>query len=104
MATFLYLCEIDNQEFEEEHSIHIELEECSLCKEKKLPAHKPKKLINCMSRGVVELTGQELVDRTKEDVKKLKQEMHSNTNTYANMLGEDKYQVAQQNIDKYKRR
>jgi putative FmdB family regulatory protein len=54
-------------------------------------------------RGVVELTGNELVTKTKEDIVKLKKEMHSSEKVYSNMLGHDKYQAMQQRIDKQKR-
>ena len=43
------------EEFEEFHSMSEQLEECPKCKEKGLPNHKPKRLINCVSKGVVEL-------------------------------------------------
>lgn len=45
MPTYLYFCEECDDEFEETHSITEELQECPQCKEKGLPAHKPKRLI-----------------------------------------------------------
>ena len=45
MPTYLYVCEITNQEFETQHSIKDELQECSLCKEAGRSVHKPKRLI-----------------------------------------------------------
>lgn len=44
MSTFLYECKIHG-EFEVEHSITIELDECPKCKSEGLPQEKPKRLI-----------------------------------------------------------
>jgi putative FmdB family regulatory protein len=49
MPTYSYRCTINNEEFEEIHSIKIELEICPLCKKKNLPNHKPKRLISLSS-------------------------------------------------------
>jgi putative FmdB family regulatory protein len=54
-------------------------------------------------RGIVELTGHDLTAKVKEDTAKLKQEMHSDENTYANMTGHDTYQKLQQKLDEGKR-
>lgn len=56
------------------------------------------------SRGVVELTGHELVAKTKEDVQKLKKEISKDANKYASLLGEEKYHNLQTQIDRRKRR
>lgn len=45
MPTYLYFCEKCDCEFEEQHSITQNLEECPKCKEAGLENHKPKKLI-----------------------------------------------------------
>lgn len=45
MPTYTYECEVHG-EFEESHSIKVELEECPKCKAEGLPAHKPKRLIS----------------------------------------------------------
>ena len=55
-------------------------------------------------KGVVELVGQELVDKLKGDAKKLKGDAAASEKVYANLLGDDKYQALQQRIDKQKRR
>lgn len=44
MPTYLYHCEKCQKEFEAEHSINDELQECSTCKQNGLSI-KPKKLI-----------------------------------------------------------
>jgi len=62
-----------------------------------------KRVIALSGKGVVELSGHELVAKTKEDIVKLKQEMKSNTNLYANMLGEDKYHQLQTKLDRRNR-
>jgi len=75
-------------------------EECPKCHAK----GGVKRLISGGSgRGVVELTGQDLVDKVKEDTRKLKEDMHRDPNIYANMLGEDRYQSIQTRMDQQKR-
>lgn len=54
-------------------------------------------------KGIVQLTGNDLTDKIKSDATQLKKEMYSNEATYANMLGNDKYQQIQTRMDKRKR-
>lgn len=61
------------------------------------------RLISLGAKGIVELTGNELVTKTKEDIVKLKKEMHSSTKVYANMLGEEKYHNLQTKLDQQKK-
>jgi len=100
MSTFLYLCPIHN-EFEEEHSIKIKLELCPHCqlegKETSI-----KRLINFQGGGVVELYGQDLVDKVKADASKLKRDAAKNEKIYSNLLGESRYNDLQSRIDKQK--
>jgi len=71
------------------------------------PTHCPKcnaegnvvKLISLGGKGIVELYGNELVAKLKEDGKKLQREASTNSNTYANLLGEDRYQSLQTKMD-----
>lgn len=100
MPEYLYLCEVSNEEFETEHSIKIELEECLVCKGKELPVHKPKRLIAGRTLGVVEYTGHELMQKTKEDAAKFKKEVHSSERLYSNVLGEAKYHDLQTRMDR----
>jgi predicted nucleic acid-binding Zn ribbon protein len=45
MPTYLYYCSINDTEFEVQHSIKEELNECIVCKELDMPQHQPKRLI-----------------------------------------------------------
>jgi predicted nucleic acid-binding Zn ribbon protein len=49
MPSYLYFCEVSNEEFEETHSINEELKECSICKKLGKEAHLPKRLISTTS-------------------------------------------------------
>ena len=105
MPTYLYLCEKIHGEFEEEHSIKVALEECPKCKAEGLPPQKLKPLISGGSgRGIVELYGQELVDKCKADAKKIQKDASKNQNQYASLLGEDKYHQLQTQMDRRKRK
>lgn len=104
MPTYLYLCKVNDVEFEEVHSIKVVLEECPICREKNLEQHIPSPQISGGSgRGIVELTGHELIAKTKEDARKFKQEVYSNEKAYANAIGEAKYESVQQGLDRGKR-
>lgn len=102
MPTYLYECPVHG-EFEEFHSMSIKLEHCPTC-EKENVTSEVKRLICGTSKGVVELYGNDLVAKTKEDIKKMKSDMHKSEKIYSNMLGEDKYQKMQTQMDKNKRR
>lgn len=112
MATYLYECIIKDPadetknlghgEFEEIHSINIKLEHCPHCAKDGIVTE-IRRLINCSNRGgSVELYGQDLVDKVKSDTQKLKKDMYSNSNTYANLLGESKMNDLQTRMDKNK--
>jgi len=103
MPTYLYECQVHG-EFEEYHSMSKMLEVCPKCQEAGLEPQKLKQLINCSSKGVVELTGHELIQKTKEDAQKFKKEVYSSEKLYANVLSENNYQNLQTQIDKNKRR
>jgi hypothetical protein len=97
---YLYLCTINNQEFDAEHSIKTELEECLVCKEKGLETHKPKRLIAGPTAGRVELQGRELIDKVKEDTLNFKKEVYGSEKKYANAIGESKYHELQTRLDR----
>jgi hypothetical protein len=103
MPTYLYLCEHKHGEFEEYHSISQIMTLCPKCKEEGLGDQELKQLINCSTKGVVELTGQDLVDSVKSGAKQLQREAAQNENTYSNLLGTDRYQQLQTQIDRNKR-
>jgi putative FmdB family regulatory protein len=100
MPTYEYECP-EHGIFEEYHSIKIKLEHCPQCqaagKEQEV-----KRLISLGGKGVVELTGHDLVAKTKEDIVKLKSDMSKSDKVYANMLGDDKYHALQTKMDKNK--
>jgi hypothetical protein len=103
MATFLYICEVNNEEFEEVHSVHTKLTECPICKANGSTQHEPKRLIASANPGKVELTGNEYNAKIKEDAANMSRDIHSSEKLYSNVLGETKYQQMQQQLDKGKR-
>lgn len=100
MPTYEYECP-QHGIFEEFHSSAIKLEHCPQCqdvgKEQEI-----KRLISLGSRGVVELVGQDLVDKCKSDAKKIKAEAAKDEKVYANLLGEQRYQDLQVKMDRQK--
>ncbi len=55
------------------------------------------------TKGVVELYGQELVDKCKADAQQLKKDAAKNENIYANLIGETHYENLQTRMDQQKR-
>lgn len=55
-------------------------------------------------RGIVELYGQDLVDKVKSDAKNIQKQASKNENMYANLLGESRYQSLQSRFDSRKKR
>lgn len=102
MPTYTYECSTHG-EFEEFHSMSSIYKECPKCKEEGKEPGDFKQLINCTTKGVVELTGNELTAKIKEDTKKLAKDIHSSEKTYSNILGEAKYESLQRSLDKGKR-
>jgi putative FmdB family regulatory protein len=102
MPTYLYECP-NHGEFEEYHSMSKMLDVCPKCQDAGLEPQKLKQLINCSSKGIVELTGTALTDKIKADVVTLKADAAKSEKVYANMLGEDKYQAMQVRLDQQKK-
>jgi putative FmdB family regulatory protein len=101
MPTYEFKCnEIKcNHEWELEQSIKApDPEECPQCKVK---GNITRLISGCSGR--VELSGHELRAKTKEDAIKFQKEVYSNERTYANVIGEDRYQKIQQGLDAGKR-
>ena len=100
MPIYEHLCNTCKHEWEDSYSIKLDPpKECPSCK-----AEDVVRLISLGGRGVVELTGQELVDKCKADGQALKRDAHAKEKVYANLLGEQKYQDLQVRLDKQKRK
>jgi putative FmdB family regulatory protein len=99
MPTYEYQCEDCKHEWEDFLSMSAPNPDCPQCK----VSGKTKKLISLGSKGVVELEGQELVDKLKSDAQKMKREAAKDEKVYANLLGEDRYQSLQTKMDQQKR-
>lgn len=86
-------------EWEDTYSIKVDPPtECPKCHQQTA-----KRLISLGARGVVELYGQDLVDKLKGDAQVLKRDAAKNDKVYANLLGEDKYHAMQTKMDRRNR-
>lgn len=110
MPTYLYFCERDETdgghgEFEDFHGISDEakLKECPFCRKENIETPVKRLLSGGSGRGIVKLEGQDFIASVKQDAERVKKEVYSNENQYANILGTDKYQALQQKIDKSRR-
>ena len=99
MPTYEHRCDTCQHEWEADYSIKADPpKQCPKCE-----AETVTRLISGGPRGIVELYGQDLVDKIKADAKKMKADAAGNEKVYANLLGEDRYQGLQQRIDNQKR-
>jgi len=99
MPTYEHMCQSCSHEWEDEYSIKAEPPQfCPKCNAKAV-----KRLISLGGKGVVELNGNELVEKLKEDTKQLKRDAASNANVYANLVGESVYHELQTKLDRRKR-
>lgn len=99
MPTYEHLCNTCKHEWEADYSIKTDPpKECPECK-----AETVTRLISLGGKGVVELTGHELVDKVKADAQQLKKDAAQKEKVYANLLGEDKYHSMQTQMDRAKR-
>ena len=98
---FLHSKEDCKYEWEEELSIKAaDPEECPQC-------HVKGDIIRLISggsgKGKVVLTGNELAEKVKADAQQLKRDAATNPDTYANLIGPDKYHQIQTQMDRRRR-
>ncbi len=102
MPNYEHVCTDTECNHEWEDTYSIKLDPPTICP--KCLKETAKRVIGYATPGKVELAGQDYIDSIKADAKKLKREMHTNENMYANMLGESKYQSLKSSYDKSKRK
>jgi putative FmdB family regulatory protein len=96
MPTYEHKCQACNYEFEEEYSIKADPPKiCPQCK-----AESVIRLISLGGKGVVELSGQDLVDKVKSDAKNIQKEASKDANKYASLIGESRYHELQTKLDR----
>lgn len=101
MPTYEHRCDNPEckHEWEEDYSIKADPPKtCPKCKFEGVT-----RLISLGGKGVVELTGQDLVAKVKADAQQLKKDAAAKEKVYANLLGEQKYHDLQTKMDQAKR-
>jgi putative FmdB family regulatory protein len=99
MPTYEHRCDTCTHEWEAEYSIKADPpKQCPKCQ-----AETVTRLISGASKGVVELYGQDLIDKIKADAQKEKVKAAKDEKVYANLLGEDRYHSLQKQMDQRKR-
>ena len=99
MPTYEHRCDTCKHEWEDSYSIKADPPKvCPECK-----AETVTRLICGTAKGVVELYGQELIDKVKADAQKEKAAAAKDEKIYANLLGEDKYHNLQTQMDRRRR-
>lgn len=101
MPVYEHKCQDESCQYEWEDSYSIKADPPKICP--KCNKETAVRLISLGGKGVVELVGQELVDKIKADAKQLKRDASKSEKIYSNLLGDSKYQSLQQKLDKRKR-
>ena len=99
MPDYEHECTACQHQWEDTYSIKVDPPKiCPKC-----GLETAKRLISLNGKGVVELTGQDLVDKCKADAKIIKKDAANSEKIYSNLLGNDKYQALQTKMDQRKR-
>lgn len=99
MPTYEHRCDTCKHEWEDTYSIKADPpKNCPQCN-----AESVVRLISLGGKGVVELNGQELIDKIKGDAKQLQKDAAKSDKVYANLLGEGRYHDLQTKLDRRKR-
>lgn len=99
MPTYEHICNDCGNEWEDFYGITDNPPDtCPKCQSKAV-----QRLISLGGKGVVVLTGQDLVNKVKADANQLKKDAAKNENIYANLLGSTRYNDLQTKLDKQKR-
>lgn len=102
MPTYEHICVSDTCKYTWEDEYSIKKDPPKICPN--CNKETAQRLISGGSgRGVVELSGQELVDKCKADAKQIMKEASKDANKYASLLGEDKYHQMQTQLDRRNR-
>lgn len=99
MPTYEHKCNSCQHEWEDSYSIKMDPPKiCPSCN-----AEAVVRLISLGGKGVVELYGNELIEKVKSDAKQLQKDANKSEKVYANLLGETKYNDLQSRLDRKKR-
>src|SRR5574339_773839 len=99
MPTYEHRCDTCKHEWEDSYSIKEDPPKtCPECS-----AETVVRLISLGGKGVVELSGQELIDKIKGDAKQLQKDAAKSEKVYSNLLGEGRYHDLQTKMDRRKR-
>lgn len=98
MPDYDHECQNKECAHEWEASYSIKADPPKLCP--KCGQETAKRVISAGPRGVVELAGQELVDKIKADAQQIKREASRDANKYANLIGEERYHQIQTQMDR----
>lgn len=101
MPTYEHQCQVETCQHVWEDTYSIKVDPPKICP--KCGAESAKRLISLGGKGVVELSGQDLINKVKEDTRQLKKDMSKSETIYSNLLGHDKYEALQKKIDASKK-
>jgi putative FmdB family regulatory protein len=98
MAIYDHQCQDEKCGFEWESEYSIKADPPKVCP--KCNQETAKRMISLNGKGVVELTGNDLVAKVKADAKQIQANAQRSEKSYSNLLGESKYQQLQSKLDR----
>ena len=98
MPEYEHECQNENCKHEWDDTYSILADPPKLCP--KCGLETAKRVISLGGKGIVELSGQDLVDKVKADAKQLQRDASKDSKIYANLLGEDRYHKMQTQLDR----
>lgn len=98
MPNYEHQCTSEKCKHEWEETYSISKDPPKICP--KCGLESAKRVISLGAKGIVELTGQDLVDSVKADAKKIQSEAAKDANKYANLIGPDRYHQLQTKLDR----
>lgn len=103
MPTYEFRHDLENCKHEWEVFLSMSAPNPTKCPKCEVEGNITKLISGGSGRGIVELQGQELLDKCKADAKQIKQDAAKSETLYANLLGDDKMQALQVRLDNQKK-
>jgi hypothetical protein len=103
MPTYEFLHDLEDCQHEWEEVLSIKAPDPMCCPKCGKEGNIVRLISGGSGRGIIDLQGQELIDKCKSDAQKIKKEAAKDEKVYANLLGEERYQALQTKMDQQKR-
>jgi hypothetical protein len=104
MIEYEFLCNEENCKHEWTEELSIKAPDPEACPKCLVKGNLTRLIGGGNGKGIVERTGQELIDKVKSDAQQYAKEVYGSEQHYANVIGEGKYHELQTKMDRRSRR